>query len=145
MFYTPSFLFMVIVLLPSLVASNFIAPLTGLMLSLVYGAIIIPIGYVCAISPNLTTSSAISPSIGGRALTLARIFFTFPTLPLSFVLRAKPTLFSYLYGSGYQLLVIIALILFVTLLIVTCQYPQGRSVRYKCSFFCSCSPVYCSC
>lgn len=127
MFYTLSLLFIVIVLLSSLVSSNLLSPLTGLILSLVYiGAIIILIGYICAISPNLTTSSATSSYVGVTSLLLTLyLFITFLKDALPLTLRSSNPL-AYLYSFGYPLLLFIVLMLFVTLLIVTCQYSSPR-------------------
>jgi len=133
LYYSLSLLVFIILVLIFLVSSSYIASLTIIMLSIVYvGAIIILIGYICAICPNVIVSSSFSSPV-------FIIFF-----PLLFSLYYSPVLFSnpsftnismveYFYSSsGLFIFFIIILMLFVTLLIVTSQYltPKGpfRSV-----------------
>lgn len=61
LYYTFSLLAVVVLLLYTLVSNSALHTLTMLMFLIVYvGAMIILIGYICAISPNLIVSSSFS-------------------------------------------------------------------------------------
>lgn len=109
-----------------MVSSFYLFTLTMILITIVYvGAIIILIGYICAICPNLNllTSFRMYPFL------LIGLFYSYfissnvvsPSAPVNRYLE-------YLYTSdGVFLFVVIVVILFVTLLMVTCQYlvPRG--------------------
>jgi hypothetical protein len=123
----------VILVLYYLVSSLCLSVLTILIFLIVYlGAIIILIGYICAVCPNLNLSSSVilSPLISLSLLsTLLLSYLTFPSLPLSSVSTVTEFFYS---SSGLFVFAVLILILFLTLLIVTSQYstPTGpfRSV-----------------
>ena len=126
-FYTLSLLLRVVALLSYLVYFRFLSPLTRLMLALVYiGAMIILIGYICAISPNVTTFSPLPAHIKISVLFFILILAILVlSNPLSqFEIGRNPL--SYLFGMGYTLISLIIFLLFVTLLIVTSQYTSPR-------------------
>jgi len=101
--------------------------LTGLILVIVYvGAIIILIGYICAIRPNLILEPDYSS-----------LFLVFIILILTFFLNktysnvfnsTHLSLVDFFYSfQGFFLFFSLIFILFITLLIVTTQYsvPKG--------------------
>lgn len=106
-----------------------ISSLTVLMLLIVYvGAMIILIGYVCAVCPNIN----LSPTFNRSLFFIVPIFIVF--IPVHFM---TPSLYSHSFNFfftslGSFVFVIVVLILFVILLIVTSYYvsPKGpfRSV-----------------
>ena len=128
LFYTISLLLISSSILFNLSLMNFISSLLFLLLIIVYaGAIIILIGYVCAVCPNLRFLPSISYS-------LYPIFFSVFVLQLLSPLFSFPSfqhfsaLFSFFYTSfGILLFLFLILFLFLTLLIVTSQYlsPKG--------------------
>jgi hypothetical protein len=123
----------VIFVLYYLVSSLSLSVLTMLIFLIVYlGAMIILIGYICAVCPNLNLSSSVmfSPILSLSLLsTLLLSYLTFPSLPLSSVSTITEFFYSF---SGLFVFAVLVLILFLTLLIVTSQYstPAGpfRSV-----------------
>ena len=127
LFYTVVLLFLSSVVLFNLVSLSILSVLLMLLILIVYaGAIMILIGYVCAVCPNLRFNPNISYSLYS---------FFLPLLVISAVLRVSipsfssiPSLFPFFYSSfGGVLFSVIVLMLFVTLLIVTSQYlaPKG--------------------
>lgn len=133
LYYTISLLIIVIFLLYTLVSNLMLHSLTIIMFSVVYiGAIIILIGYICAICPNLI----LSPShfrFKFLFVFLVISYFFPPFLLPSSNINFLPILeFFYTY-SGVLVFLTIVFMLFLTLLIVTSQYltPKGpfRSVK----------------
>lgn len=130
LYFTAILMFRVLFISIYSVYMGFISSLFSIMLIIIYvGAIIIFIGYICAISPNLLFSSSLS--------------FTFFLFPLFF-----PYIFVYSYpifndnvhpvtdflysSSGVYLFILVAVVLFLILMVVSSQFfrPQGpfRSV-----------------
>jgi len=107
--------------------------LTVLILVIVYvGAIIVLIGYICAISPNLTLEPNYSNLNRFFLFILAFYFFSPSSTPLIEISTA--TIADYFYTSqGVFMFLALILMLFITLLMVTSQYsvPKGpfRSIR----------------
>ena len=131
LFFSFSLLGVVFTLLFFLTSSGLLRVLTSLMLLIVYvGAMIILIGYICAVSPNVVTLSEYSALsvvlVPTRVCLVAYLLF-----PHIFTLPCRGPTFSsvsYLYtSSGFFSLSLVALALFLVLLIVTSQYlsPKG--------------------
>jgi hypothetical protein len=129
--YSIRLLFFIVLVLFYLVRSFFIQPLTMIMFCIIYlGAIIIFIGYICAISPNFSLQSNFS----NIYFILRFIFLIF----INFLFKASfftsmSSLVEFFYSfRGLIVFFSLALLLFVSLLIVTSQYltPKGpfRSV-----------------
>jgi len=130
LYYTLSLLVAVMLLLATLVINSMMQTLTMLMFIIVYvGAIMILIGYICAISPNLIVASS-----------LPSVYYYFPfffAVMLSLFWEEKSWVIAYNRGDqmsnyfysrfGFLSFMFIVLILFITLLIVTSQYlaPKG--------------------
>ncbi len=116
-----------------IVLYSYINLLTVLMLVIVYvGAIIVLIGYICAIRPNLILEPDFSFS-SLYILIIASIFILY-SMNFSFIDLCTRTIVDYFYRfQGIFIFITLALILFVTLLIVTSQYsvPKGpfRSIN----------------
>jgi hypothetical protein len=127
-YYTIALLTIVLLLLRELVARSCIHTLTMLMLLIVYlGAIIILIGYICAISPNLMINSRIFSWLQFAGVALFIILF----LDHKYW-SVSPSTGDYLTGYFYSPFgvapfFLVVIMLFVTLLIVTSQYlaPKG--------------------
>jgi len=133
MYYTLALLLVTCLAVFTLVTSAMLQPLTGIMLLLVYlGAMIILIGYICAVSPNfiIVSFSNLFASRIVAAVGLISLSFT----PLTFVAArsVRSPLPFFFRRHGLFVFTVIALILFITLLMVTSQYfsPKGpfRSV-----------------
>ena len=133
LFYSVSLLAVITVLLCHLVSHLMLHTLTMLMLLIVYvGAMIILIGYICAICPNLILSST-SNALSYYTYYVA-VFITF--FPKRFSAMSPPPfvpLCNYFYTtSGALIFSVVVVMLFITLLMVTSQYttPKGpfRSV-----------------
>jgi len=113
--------------LSSLVINTLLNTLTAFMLVIVYvGAMIVLIGYICAISPNLV----LEPDYSITYLFVS-LFFTFTILD-SFSIptfnTSTFTLVDFFYSyQGLFVFISLVFMLFITLLIVTSQYsvPQG--------------------
>lgn len=127
LFYTVSLLILSFLVLIWMVSSNYISTLMIILIVIVYvGAMIILIGYICAVRPNMV----ISPSINYLNLVLAFIFFTVflnSYLPQGSEIKQGTLLDFFFRDWGSFVFVLVALMLFLTLLIVTSQYsvPQG--------------------
>ncbi len=134
LYFTMSLLIRVLLLLFHLVSNLILSSLTMIVLIIVYvGAMIILIGYVCAICPNLILTPSVSKYFSP---TLFLTFLFFSMIYINFVRynQSVYTVFDYFYSfSGLFIFLIMVLILFLTLLIVTSQYltPKGpfRSVN----------------
>lgn len=134
LYYSIVLLFIVLSLLFILVSNLLMNTLTMLLLIIVYvGAMIILIGYICAVCPNLN----LTPIPINKFIYLSFLFlsFTFYNLLPLFTLDMKfSPIVSYFYtSSGSVVFFTLVFILFVTLLMVTSQYltPKGpfRSVQ----------------
>ena len=127
-------LFNILYILYVLVSSLSLSALTMLIFVIVYlGAMIILIGYICAVCPNLNLSSKVSLSPILSLSLLSTLLFPSSSLP-STILLPVTFVSDYFYsGDGILVLSVLVLILFLTLLIVTSQYstPSGpfRSVK----------------
>jgi hypothetical protein len=130
LYYTVALVRIVVILLFSLVTSLQLSTLTMLMLCIVYiGAIIILIGYVCAVCPNVLSSRSFvlnSPFLLVMSIFTFNLFLT----PTRFVHNTPMllTIVEFFYSTtGFFTFLILILMLFLTLLIVTSQYsvPKG--------------------
>lgn len=133
LYFSIVLLLIVLALLYRLVSGHILHSLTMLILVIVYvGAMIILIGYICAVCPNLILTPVYI------RLVIYFIFFVVPNtaLPIDFKMvidqRFVP-LVNYFYSYlGIFVFLLLILMLFVTLLMVTSQYmtPKGpfRSV-----------------
>ena len=133
LYYTLRLLALVVVLLLALVLVLNISVLTMIMLCVVYlGAMMVLIGYICAICPNIVTSPAISSySFLFTSCVFFSLYFVRFTFPLNSPLSLSMVEFFY-SAQGLSVFLVVLIMLFITLLIVTCQYlaPKGpfRSV-----------------
>jgi len=97
------------------------------MLIIVYvGAMIVLIGYICAISPNLSVEP--DYSIVYTFVVILPLFILFNYFDFSYFSLTTFTIVDYFYSyQGVIIFFILIIILFVTLLIVTTQYsvPKG--------------------
>lgn len=127
LFYTVSLLAISLIVLTWVVCSNLIRTLMFLLVIIVYvGAIIIFIGYICAVCPNFV----ITPNYNYSYLVLLVSLIYLLTFKRSYVISCtkQGRLLDYFFRNwGVMTFVLVALILFSTLLIVTSQYrsPQG--------------------
>lgn len=108
-----------------------ISSLFAIMLVIIYvGAIMIFIGYICAISPNILISTSVPFSFFFLSFLVPFLFsLSYPYFNSNF-----SPLTDFIYSSsGVYLFVLVALVLFLVLIIVSSQFfsPQGpfRSVR----------------
>ena len=127
LFYSISLLLIVLVLLSFIVSLCLINSLTMLILCIVYfGAIIILIGYICAICPNVNISSQFS----FRFLFFSSMFTSFTVVPLFFYNPSSSLvrITSYFYSSyGFLIFFTLIFMLLLTLLIVTSQYLTPKA------------------
>lgn len=128
LFYIISLLALSIIVLFWLVRSNQLSTLMFLLILIVYvGAIMILIGYVCAVSPNFN----LTPIYENYWLIvfLPIIYFFYESYLGVLRESAKSgALLDYFFRSwGFFFFLIVVFMLFLTLLIVTSQYrsPQG--------------------
>ena len=96
------------------------------------GAMIVLIGYICAISPNLILEP--NYNYRYRLLLLLPSFYFIETLDMSYFRSSTSTIVDFFYSfQGLFIFIVLVSMLFITLLIVTSQYsvPQGpfRSVK----------------
>jgi len=127
LYFTIMLLTISVLTLSSLVINTLLNTLTAFMLVIVYvGAMIVLIGYICAISPNLV----LEPDYSITYLFVS-LFFTFTILD-SFSTptfnTSTFTLVDFFYSyQGLFVFISLVFMLFITLLIVTSQYsvPQG--------------------
>lgn len=126
LYYTISLLLIAVVVLFWLTSFGFLSSLTIVIICIVYlGAIIILIGYVCAVSPNIKLVSYHSfftyfllISLPVQSL-VSSTTFSFTGLKFSIV--------EYFYcSSGMLSFFTLIFMLFITLLIVTSQYVTPR-------------------
>ena len=127
LFYISALLITSIISFMYLVLNSFVSTLTGLILVIIYvGAIIILIGYICAVSPNLILKRNFNYIYLWVFLLIS--YFITSTLTSSNFITSTLTLTDYFYSlNGLISFLIITLILFITLLIVTSQFtsPKG--------------------
>jgi len=124
-YYVLVLLFLSIYFLFYLNSVYFITNLTFLMVVVVYiGAIIILIGYVCAISPNISFSG----SYLNLAYNFSIILFIFiSSVKLFFQPSPISSLASYFYSpNGSFIFISLIFLLFITLLIVTSYYLSSK-------------------
>jgi hypothetical protein len=133
MYYTLVLLILSVSLLYYLASSFSLSVLLFLAVVIVYvGAMMILIGYICAIRPNVSFNSSFSLSFLPLLLSLLLLWVTFLSPYLSY--SSYSDLSSFFYSDmGLFLFVVLFSSLFLTLLIVTTQYssPKGpfRSSR----------------
>lgn len=133
LYYTISLLVISFIVLSSLALNTYLSFLTSFILIIVYcGAIMILIGYICAITPNLN----LEPNYSNLYYFVLIVLFFFVFNRINFVSFSISTgsIVDYFYSyQGCFIFVILVSILFITLLIVTSQYtvPYGpfRSVE----------------
>lgn len=132
LYFTLALLVLVVLCILYLVYLNVVSSLTAIILAIIYiGAIIVLIGYICAVSPNLNIEPNSFPKVGLLFYFISFILLS-PLTPSDSIYTGLSLAdhFYSLYGVVFFLTLI--LILFVTLLIVTSQYlvPKGpfRSV-----------------
>lgn len=127
LFYTMALLLISVSVLSYLVLFCYISTLTSLMLIIVYlGAMMILIGYICSISPNLN----LEPNFTVLPFALFRcvLYILFDVFDSVSVDSSNLNLVDYFYSiQGLVIITTLVLILFITLLIVTSQYlvPRG--------------------
>lgn len=128
LFYTISLLFISISLLLFMVFMNYVRTLLFLLIVIVYvGAMIILIGYICAVCPNFVTRSS---TVSNYLFLFLVVFIFYFSISLSFRQNYSKfgSLSDYFFSLwGSPVFFMIAIILFLTLIIVTSQYssPQG--------------------
>jgi hypothetical protein len=127
LFYTVSLLVLSFSVLIWMVSSNYIRTLIMILIVVVYvGAMIILIGYICAVSPNMV----ILPSLNYIWLAFFSLLFTYfinNFITSGFEIKQDTLLDFFLSDWGSLVFILIVFMLFFTLLIVTSQYivPQG--------------------
>jgi hypothetical protein len=116
-----------ILTLSSLVLHTYLSTLTAFMLVIVYvGAMIVLIGYICAISPNLVLEPDFSLVIPFFVVLAG--FLAFEGLQTPVFNASSFTLADFFYSyQGLFVFLSLVFMLFLTLLMVTSQYsvPQG--------------------
>lgn len=133
LYFSMVLLIIVLSLLYILVSNLIMHRLTILILAIVYvGAIIILIGYICAICPNLILVPR-SFNFSFLIIFLFRLSALFYSNYFSVRFQHLEPMVNYFYSySGLVVFLSLVFILFLTLLIVTSQYmtPKGpfRSV-----------------
>lgn len=133
LFYSMVLLAIVLALLYLLVSNLMMHTLTMIMLAIVYiGAIMILIGYICAICPNLILTPS-HLSLGVYLVLIGVPFLLFPFRRRLVFNSSFIPIVNYFYSySGLLVFLTLVFILFITLLMVTSQYmtPKGpfRSV-----------------
>lgn len=128
LFFTLSLLFISLFTLIFLFGQNCLSILMFLLIMTIYvGAMMIFIGYICAICPNLKLVNPNSRFFFIIAFIVI-FYFSCSSVSVTRVSSKSPTLLDYLFRNwGFNLFIVIALMLFLVLLIVTSQYssPQG--------------------
>jgi hypothetical protein len=124
--YTVSLLCVSVILLVHMVSTGYLRILIFLLILVVYvGAVIILIGYICAICPNVFFTPSYYFLFFSPLLFLVFFFSGLSIYPISN--KSNFLLDYFLRAWGIHVFLFIVLMLFVTLLIVTSQYvsPQG--------------------
>lgn len=134
LFFIMSLLIIRFLVLSYIALYRYLSFLTVFILIIVYvGAIIVLIGYICAISPNLILEP--DYSFFYLYLLVVSLFYIFNKLNFTLIDLTSTTIVDYFYRfQGMFIFLILVLMLFVTLLIVTSQYsvPKGpfRSINF---------------
>ena len=127
LYFTIMLLTISILTLSSLVLNTFLNTLTAFILVIVYvGAMIVLIGYICAIRPNLVLESDYSFTYSFVILLVS--FYLLDTFSAPVFNISTFTLVDFFYSyQGLFVFMSLVFMLFLTLLIVTSQYsvPQG--------------------
>jgi len=127
LYFTIMLLTISIITLCSLVLNTSLASLTAFMLVIVYvGAMIVLIGYICAIRPNLVLEPDYSLVFIFTPLFLS--FFILDSVSSPTFNSTTFTLVDFFYSyQGLFVFISLVSMLFLTLLMVTSQYsvPQG--------------------
>lgn len=127
LYFTMMLLVISILTLSSLVLNTYLRTLTAFMLIIVYvGAIMVLIGYICAISPNLVLEPDFELVLPFSFIIV--LFILFEGLRAPAFNTCTFTLVDFFYSyQGLFIFLSLVFILFLTLLIVTSQYsvPQG--------------------
>lgn len=127
LYFTIILLTISILTLSSLVLNTYLNTLTAFILVIVYvGAIIVLIGYICAISPNLVLEPDYSLLFPFWVLLIA--FFLLDSFSMPVFNMSTFTLVDFFYSyQGLFVFLSLVFILFLTLLMVTSQYsvPHG--------------------
>jgi len=127
LYFTMMLLAISIITLCSLVLNTSLASLTAFMLVIVYvGAMMVLIGYICAISPNLVLEP--DYSLVYVFILLFSSFFIIDSFSTPSLNSTTFTLVDFFYSyQGLFVFLSLVSMLFLTLLIVTSQYsvPQG--------------------
>nr|AGI78546.1 NADH dehydrogenase subunit 6 [Brachionus koreanus] len=128
LYYSMVLLIIVLSSMFFLVSNHLMHTLTMLMLAIVYiGAMMILIGYICAISPNMI----LTPLFLGAAYYVVYGLFVNTILPLNHTLVIDQSFIpmtNFFYSSvGFSVFSLLVFMLFITLLMVTSQYmtPKG--------------------
>ena len=127
LYYTISLLIISFTVLGFLTLNTYMSFLTSFMLIIVYvGAIMVLIGYICAIRPNLLLEPDYSILYFFFIYLLLTFFFS--SYNSSMFNISTRTIVDYFYSyQGIFIFFTLVFILFITLLIVTSQYsvPKG--------------------
>ena len=98
-----------------------------IVLAVYLGAMIIFIGYICAISPNvLLSSSFYTQSYSLIFLTFLSFFFLFIYVPKLDLLTSLPLANSFYSPFGFFIFFLLLFFLFISLLIVTSYYLSSK-------------------
>lgn len=134
LFFIISLLIISFLVLSYIALYRYLSFLTVFILIIVYvGAIIVLIGYICAIRPNLILEP--DYSFFYLYLLIVSLFYVFNKLNFTLIDLTCATIVDYFYRfQGIFMFLVLVLMLFVTLLIVTSQYsvPKGpfRSINF---------------
>lgn len=127
LYFTIMLLTISILTLSALVLNTYLNSLTAFMLVIVYvGAMIVLIGYICAISPNLVLEP--DYSLVYLFIFILGSFFLLDSFSGPVFNTSTFTLVDFFYSyQGLFVFISLVFMLFLTLLIVTSQYsvPQG--------------------
>lgn len=127
LYFTIILLTISILTLSSLVLNTYLNTLTAFMLVIVYvGAIIVLIGYICAIRPNLVLEPDYTLIFPFFVLLVS--FFLLDSFTTPVFNMSTFTLVDFFYSyQGLFVFITLVFMLFLTLLMVTSQYsvPQG--------------------
>ena len=128
LFYTVCLLVLSVFVLFCIVSFNYLRVLIFLLITIVYvGAMMVLIGYICAVSPNFDMSPAFKNSYIFIFSVLGYLV-SFSYYGFFSVGRKLGTLSDYFFSNwGFLIFLLITFMLFLTLLIVTSQYniPSG--------------------
>jgi len=123
LFYTLNLLFLVVFSLFYATAMSFVDTLLALIFLIVYvGAMLIIVGYVCAVCPNIRFNPVSSPLFGGLLLLLPPLLFS--GVNFSIFCRQSSFLPFFFTFYGFHVFIVILVFLFLVLLMVTSQYSS---------------------